>query len=135
LQLEGIRDGINTPLNMIVPIDLLPPILDDMMTLGRPNRPARPWLGVFASELEDRIVILGLAAGGPASRADLRAGDVILGIDGQPVDDLATFFRKIWGLGDAGVEVPLRIWRDGDTFDMRVNSGDRNRFLKAPKVH
>lgn len=69
LQLEGIRDGVNTPLNMVVPIDLLPPILDDMLTLGRPNRPARPWLGVFASELEDRIIILGLAPGGPADRS------------------------------------------------------------------
>lgn len=135
LQLEGVRDGVNTPLNMIVPIDLLPPILDDMLTLGRPNRPPRPWLGIFASELEDRIVILGLAPGGPASRADLRAGDVILRVAGEPVVDLADFFRRIWALGQAGVEVPLRIWRDGDTFDMRVNSGDRNRFLKAPKVH
>jgi len=135
LQLEGMRDGVNTPLNMIVPIDLLPPILDDMLTLGRPDRPPRPWLGIFASEIEDRIIILGLAPRGPASRADLRAGDVILGVDGEPVDDLAVFFRRIWALGDAGVEVPLRIWRDGDTFDMRVNSGDRNRFLKAPKIH
>lgn len=135
LQLEGVRDGVNTPLNMIVPIDLLPPILDDMLRLGRPDRPPRPWLGIFASELEERIVILGIAPKGPASRADLRAGDVILAVDGEQIGDLATFFRSIWALGDAGIEVPLRIWRDGDTFEMRVNSADRNRYLKAPRVH
>src|ERR1700751_3145559 len=35
--------------NMVVPIDLLPPILDDMLTYGRPNRPPRPWLGLYAA--------------------------------------------------------------------------------------
>src|SRR3954451_23428994 len=49
--------GGTLPLNMIVPIDLLTPILDDMMRLGRPNRPARPWLGLYASETENKVVV------------------------------------------------------------------------------
>ncbi len=39
---------------MIVPIDLLKPILDDLLTLGRRNRPPRPWLGLYATEVDDR---------------------------------------------------------------------------------
>ncbi len=122
-------------LNMIVPIDLLPPILEDLLTLGRPNHPPRPWLGLYATEIEDRIVIVGLANRGPAERADLRAGDIVLAVAGTEVSELATLFRRIWSLGHAGVEVPLLIYRDGRTFEVRVRSGDRNRFLKRPSLH
>ena len=59
--------------NMVVPIDLLPPILDDMLTYGRPNRPPRPWLGLYAAEVEDAIVVAGLSERGPASKTGLQA--------------------------------------------------------------
>ncbi|MDO8535272.1 MAG: S1C family serine protease [Xanthobacteraceae bacterium] len=136
LQLEGAREGgRREPVNMIVPIDLLKPILDDMLTLGRRSGPPRPWLGIYATEIEDKIVIMGLAKRGPAERAGLQTGDVVLAAAGAEVDDLAGLFRKIWSLGDAGVEVSLKIWREGDSFEVRVNSGDRNKFLKGPRVH
>lgn len=134
LQLERGGAAEGQYLNMIVPIDLLPPILDDLLK-GRTRKPARPWLGIYSTEAENRIVIVGLAARGPAARADLRAGDLILAVDGEEIGDLATLYRKIWSLGPAGVEVPLTIYRDGDTFDVRVNSGNRMKFLKAPKLH
>lgn len=135
LQLErgGTTEG--QYLNMIVPIDLLTPILDDLLTSGLVRKPVRPWLGIYSTEAEDRIVIVGLAARGPAARADLRTGDIIVAVDGEEIEDLATLYRKIWSLGAAGVEIPLTIYRDGDTFDVRVNSGDRMRFLKSPKLH
>jgi S1-C subfamily serine protease len=120
---------------MVVPIDLLPPILDDLMKFGRPNRPARPWLGLYATEVEDRLVVVGLASRGPAQRADLRTGDIVLAVNGNKVEDLAGLFRGIWSLGNAGVIVPLTIYRDGRTFDLHIESGDRNRFLKAPSLH
>ncbi len=136
LQLEQARErGTTEHLNMIVPIDYLKPILDDLMKFGRPNKPARPWLGLYATEVEDNVVIMGLAKGGPAQRADLRTGDIVLAVAGREVDDLAAAFRRIWSLGNAGVEVPLKLYRDGDTFEVRVNSGDRARFLKGPSLH
>jgi len=135
LQLEGAREGKSEHLNMVVPIDLLKPIYDDLLKLGRANRPPRPWLGVYCIEVEDRIVIAGLAKGGPAQRAGLQTGDLLLAIAGSETRELAPCFRKIWSLGHAGVEVPLLIWREGDTFEVRVNSGDRDRYLKAPRVH
>jgi S1-C subfamily serine protease len=127
--------GLSEHLNMIVPIDLLKPIADDLTTYGRRNRPPRPWLGLYASEIEDRVVIVGLANGGPAQRAKLRPGDVVLAVGGMEVRGLAALFRRIWSLGHAGVEVPLRVYRDGRTFELRVPSGDRNRFLKGPSLH
>jgi S1-C subfamily serine protease len=135
LQLEGAREGKSEHLNMVVPIDLLKPIYDDLLKHGRANRPPRPWLGIYCIEVEDRIVIAGLAKGGPAQRAGLQTGDLLLAVAGAEVRGLAGCFRQIWSLGHAGVEVPLLIWREGDTFEVRVNSGDRDRFLKRPKVH
>jgi S1-C subfamily serine protease len=135
LERPNARGAGSEHLNMIVPIDLLKPVLDDLLTYGRRNRPPRPWLGLYASEIEDRIVIVGLATGGPAQRAKLHAGDVVLSVAGMEVQGLAGFFRRVWSLGNAGVEVPLLVYRDGRTFELRITSGDRNRFLKGPRLH
>ncbi len=136
LQLEQANEsGEEEHLNMVVPIDLLPPIIDDLLTLGRPNKPPRAWLGLYSTEVEDRIVVVGVAKDGPAQRAKLRTGDMILSVDGHEVNDLADCYRRIWALGPAGAEVPLTVYRDGRTFEASVVSGDRNRYLKAPRLH
>ena len=135
MQLERERDGKNEHLNMVVPIDLLKPILDDLRKFGRVNKPARPWLGVYSTEVEDKVVVVGLAGKGPAARAEIKTGDVILSVAGQKVSTLAGFYRKVWSLGSAGVEVPLTLYREGVTFDVRVNSSDRAKFLKSPRLH
>jgi S1-C subfamily serine protease len=135
LQLERARQGKNEHLNMVVPIDLLKPVLDDLRKFGRVNRPARPWLGVYSTEIEDKVVVVGIAGKGPAARAEIKTGDVVLSVAGQSVSTLAGFYRKVWSLGSAGVEVPLTLYREGVTFDVRVNSSDRAKFLKAPRMH
>jgi S1-C subfamily serine protease len=136
LQVQQVGEsGTPEPLNMIVPIDLLKPILEDLITLGRPNHPPRPWLGLNATEIDDKVVVARVSNGGPARRANLRTGDIVLAVAGRAIDDLASFFRKVWSLGQAGVEVPLTIHREGRTFEVRVTSGDRNRFLKGPSLH
>ena len=78
---------------------------------------------------------LAASGGGPAQRAKLRTGDVVLAVGGMEVRGLAALFRRIWSLGHAGVEVPLLVYRDGRTFELRIASGDRNRFLKGPSLH
>jgi S1-C subfamily serine protease len=135
LQLERERSGKNEHLNMIVPIDLLTPVLDDLRKFGRVNKPVRPWLGVYSTEIEDKVVIVGIAPKGPAARAELKTGDVILAVAGENVSTLGELYRKVWSLGDAGVEVPLTLYREGLTFDVRVNSSDRTKFLRAPRLH
>jgi S1-C subfamily serine protease len=121
--------------NMIVPIDLLKPIFEDLTTIGRPNKPARPWLGLYATEIGDSVAVLGLASRGPAQQADLRTGDIIMAVGGTQVKGLAQMFRRVWSLGRAGVAVPMLINRDGKTFEVSIRSGDRRRFLKGPVLH
>jgi S1-C subfamily serine protease len=83
------------PLNMSLPIDLLKPILDDLLTKGRVDAPARPWLGVFSTEVDaDEVVVAGLAGDGPAKRAGLREGDRIVAVAGQPASSLADLYPR-----------------------------------------
>ncbi len=128
--------GRVVPLNMSVPIDLLKPILDDLLTLGRVDRPARPWLGLYASEDEDdRVTVVGLAGDGPAQRAGLREGDVIRELAGKPLASLAEFYRGLWALGEAGVDVAMTLEREGDVFGLVVTSADRGRFMRTARLH
>ncbi len=121
--------------NMIVPIDLLPPILDDLLQYGAVKTPPRPWLGIYVAEAEDRLVVVGLAEGGPADRAGIRPGDVVVEVGGAPIGDLADLFRSIWTLGPAGSDIALTVWREGDALVRAVTSSDRNAFLKSPRLH
>ena len=120
--------------NMIVPIGLLAPILDDLLTLGRVNKPARPWLGIYSAENGGEIVVAAVADRGPAASAGVRRGDVLASVRGAEVSDLADFYRKVWGLGQAGVEVPIEIIRDGRALGMKIRSADRASLLKRPRL-
>ena len=126
--------GRSVPLNMVVPVELLAPIYDDLLK-GGTSRAGRPWLGVYAQEMHKSVVIVGIASKGPADRAGLRAGDVVRSAAGMDITNLADFYRSMWALGSAGVEIPLTLEREGDVFDVRVTSADRRSFLKAPRLH
>jgi S1-C subfamily serine protease len=135
LQLERERAGKAEHVNMIVPIDLLTPVLDDLRRFGKVNRPARPWLGMYSTEIDNRVVVIGISGDGPAARAELKAGDVILAVKGEKVTSQAGFYRKLWALGAAGVDVPLTVHHEGVTFDVTLASTDRTRLLKGPRLH
>ncbi len=128
-------DEETTQGNMFVPVDLLEPILADLLRQGQSSRPARPWLGVYLVDTEGKLGVGGLAKGGPADRAGLRQGDLIVGVAGQRVEALADLFRSIWRLGPAGISVPVTISRRGTLAQINVTSADRSEFLKKPKLH
>jgi S1-C subfamily serine protease len=134
LRLEMSEGGESAAVNMAVPINLLPPILDDLLTRGQPASLPRPWLGVFSAESDGKVTVVSVAKGGPAARAGLREGDVIADVRDGEVAGLADFYRKLWDCGAAGTEVPLRILRNGRDSWMRVKSADRRSFLKKPQL-
>lgn len=121
--------------NMAVPINLLKPILDDLLSRGSACRKPRPWLGLFGTEIEDHLMVAALSEDGPADQADVNVGDVLVKVAGRSVDTLADFFRQVWSLGPAGVDVPITINRDGETFELTIESIDRNSLLKSPRLH
>lgn len=117
------------PCNIFVPIDLLHPILSDLKTTGRSRKPPRPWLGINAEEAHGRIFITKITAGGPADGAGLQPGDLILSVKGKTVNGLADFYRKIWEVGNAGVDVPLSLLRGIQIREITIRSTDRHQFL------
>jgi S1-C subfamily serine protease len=127
--------GEGAHVNMFVPIDLLDPILDAMLQTGRSPHPPHPWLGMSTQDPEDKLVVSKLTPGGPAERAGVQVGDMVLGVGELRVKGLAEFFRTVWRLGAVGVEVPLTLARDGDVLRITVKSADRSDFLKKPNLH
>lgn len=121
--------------NMIVPIDILKPIMDEMLTFGKTQKAPRPWLGMMTTEMDDVLVVAGVVEGGPAQRADVRVGDFVLGVAGQPVSELAYMFRRIWATGEAGVGIPLTLSRDGEMLELTVQSVNRADLMKTPQLH
>ena len=132
---QGAEGGRRQDMNMVVPVQLLSPILDDLLSYGRVNRPARPWLGLYAMEDDDALVVGGLADNGPADKAGLRTGDRILSVNGAEVPDLAGLWRAVWATGPAGAPVQVSIGRGNRTTSITVESTDRARILKAPRLH
>jgi len=118
-----------------VPINLLKPVLEDLLKIGRANRPPRPWLGLYTAEIDGQIVVAGIASDGPSEDTELEVGDIVVGVGNQEVHDLAAFFRSVWSLGAAGVEVSLDIHREGSAFEVTIKSIDRTKLLKGPILH
>jgi S1-C subfamily serine protease len=127
--------GRRVDLNMVVPSGLLPPILEDLLAFGRPNRPARPWLGLYAQEDEEGVVVSSVARNGPAQKAGVQEGDRVLAVAGARVSDLASLWRGVWACGNAGARVRLSLGRRGAGRDAVLTSIDRRSFLKAPRLH
>ena len=128
-------NGEQAQMNMFVPIDLIEPILDDLVNTGRSARTPRPWLGMYTQEADGNLVVGGLAPGGPAERAGVHAGDLVLGVAGTRAHSLAELFRLVWSQGAAGTEVPLSLARAGDVLRVNVKSANRGDFLKKPDLH
>lgn len=129
------EDGETQGGNMCVPIDLLPPILDDLLSYGRRAGPARPWLGMLVQEVAQHLVVSAVYPGCPAERAGIEVGDIVQAVDEEPVEGLAELFRTIWSRGPAGVPVTLLTLRGNNHSQVLVHTADRNDCLKQPRLH
>jgi S1-C subfamily serine protease len=127
--------GESEEINMIVPIDLLPPALGELRKYGRLNKPARPWLGVYSTESGGRVVVADVSEEGPAGHAGLRSGDIIASVRDRAVDTLADFYHEVWACGPAGTEIPVEIVRDKRNLWLRIKSADRASYLKKPRMN
>ncbi len=122
------------PCNMFVPVNLLKPILDSLATTGHSSKPPQPWLGMHVEQSHDRVVVMRVTPGGPAFKAGIRGGDLILKVQDQAVTRLADFYRQVWSLGTAGVRVPLKILQGTEIKNIAIQSADRSKYLRlGPK--
>jgi len=127
---DAMVPGTQSPGNMFVPVDLIKPILGELIDKGRAG-PARPWLGISTEEFRGRLFVSRLSPDGPAERAGLRQGDILIGVGAEEVGTLAEFYKKIWARGTAGVEVPLRVLQGTQIRELNVRSIDRVEYFRA----
>ena len=132
---DAAAPDVESPGNMFVPVDALGPILADLLALGRRDAPGHPWVGMSTQEHGGHLIVRSVADDGPAENAGVRPGDVVLSVGGVEVDSLAEFYRGMWGLGEPGVTVPLRILRDRQVLELSVPSADRMRWLRLNQTY
>ncbi len=118
--------------HLAIPIDLLAPARDALVRTGRPARPPRPWLGLRAIGVDGGIGVAGVSPTGPAEAAGLRAGDVIVRVNGERVADVQAFYRRLWAQ-PMGQPLELTVWREGALETVTVRPRDRYATVGAPR--
>lgn len=131
---DAIEIGAAFPGNMFVPIDLLKPLIDDLVATGRRRGPARPWIGLYSEQQEGHLFVSSTLPDSPAARAGLKRGDVILGVDGQSIGGQSDFYRKLWASGEAGCDVALHVLHDKAVKQVVVRTADRMDYLRPWRV-
>jgi S1-C subfamily serine protease len=127
---DALEIGAAFPGNMFVPIDLLKPLLNDLLASGHRREPARPWLGVYSEEVQGHVVVTRVLSQSPAEQAGLARGDIILGVGGQAVGRQSEFYQRLWSSGDAGTPVVLHVLHKKTVRQLTVRSMDRMAFLR-----
>ncbi|MDP3715243.1 MAG: S1C family serine protease, partial [Burkholderiales bacterium] len=108
------------PGNMFVPIDTLKPVLGDFIANGKATSKPRPWLGITSQEVQGKVIVTRVTSDGPAEEAGLQAGDIIVGLGGQPLTGQADFYTRLWKTGEAGVEVTLDVLKGSKVEAVKV---------------
>ena len=123
--------GTQVPGNMFVPAELLKSRLEELIAGGRAAGPARPWLGINTEEMRGRLFVTRVSPEGPADKAGLQSGDILIGVGNEEVSSLAEFYRKVWALGAAGVDVPLRVLQGVQLKELTLRSIDRIDYFRG----
>jgi S1-C subfamily serine protease len=127
---DALGSQTQVPGNLFVPIDLLKPLLNDLIANGKSSERPRPWIGVNTQEVQGNVIVTRVSPESPADDAAIRMGDVIVGLGGQPIKGQADFYNRLWSRGEAGVEIPLEVLREGRVEKIPVKSIDREKYLR-----
>jgi S1-C subfamily serine protease len=132
---DAMGSRTQVPGNMFVPIDLLKPMLGDLIATGKRSGKPRPWIGINTQEVQGNVIVTRVSPESPAEHASLRTGDIIVGLGGEPIKGQADFYTRIWSHGEAGVEIPLDVLRGGRVEPVTVKSVDREQYLRPKPTY
>jgi S1-C subfamily serine protease len=127
---DALAKGVAFPGNMFIPIDLLTPILDDLIEFGRRRGPARPWLGIYTEDIDKHVVVTRTLPNGPAARSGIKRGDIVLGVAGHAIGSQIEFYQRLWASGQAGDDVTLHVLHEKKVSHFVVYSEDRTDYYR-----
>ena len=125
--------GVSSPGNMSVPINLLKPILGDLISSVRRKSKIQPYLGISLDGSNDQIVVTRISDGGPAFQAGIRPQDIIVTINGSQVSNLKSFYEKVWKSGEAGVTIELGVLQRGEIISFKLKTVDQPDYFFKPQ--
>jgi len=117
--------------NMFVPINELKPILDELLARGRAGAP-RAWLGLYTEETPtEGLYVNSVAEEGPAYKAGIAPGSVLIGLEGEPIASQEDFYRRVWAAARPGEGVRvLLLDHAGNPREVEIVTGDRYDWLR-----
>jgi serine protease Do len=126
------RTGGYMGLSFSIPIDAAVKIKDDLVKFGKVNR-GRIGVAIqgvnkdlaesFGLDKPRGALVSNVEPGSPADKAGLKSGDVVLAVDGKPVDQSVDLSRMV-GETKPGTALTLQVWRKRATQDLRVTVGE-----------
>ena len=111
-------------LGVAIPVDELRPVLERLRRAAAPDADPAPaggegTLGLRLRDQDGKVVVDAVEPGGPAARAGLGKGDILLAVAGAPVKSAKDVADRLRGL-EAGSVVTLRIDLEGKPEDVPV---------------
>lgn len=125
--------GVSAGIGFAIPADIADSVTKELIRSGKIER---GYLGVTIGTVTDELAeSLGMAdrrgaiitevnPGGPADKGGLRVGDIVVGLNGQPVENNTDLTRRV-GRARAGDVLRLDVLRDGRRQALQVRSGVR----------
>ncbi|MBI3015599.1 MAG: serine protease [Candidatus Tectomicrobia bacterium] len=129
----SLRLGERLFVNLAIPIEYFTSSKEELIRQGRVlSRPPRPWLGLYTVPAKEGVVVAGASPIGPASRAGLQIGDLIVRINGEKVESQEEFYRRLWQ-AQIGQEITLVVLRQSRFQVITLRPVDRYQFFRAPE--
>ncbi len=114
---------------LAIPVDPYLDHRDELLRHGRRvTRPSRAWVGFYCYTFRDHVVIAGVLPGAPGEQAGLKAGDVVLAVDGQRIAGRHELYSSLWK-HRAGELIHFRVFRNNQVTQVSVPSGDAEQFF------
>ena len=126
-------DQVPLPGNLYVPVNLIKDPLPELLRQGKSLGPAPSWLGISSQALPGGgLSVLRVSPNSPAAQSGIMVGDTLLALQGQALDNLPDFYRRLRAVGLAGSTLTLSIRREGQVRQIELVTADRNQSLKRP---
>lgn len=137
--------GYYTGYSFAIPVNIVRKVVGDFMKFGKIKR---AFLGVYYREIDDQfakdkgftdlrgVYIDDVTEGGPAEKAGLKKGDVIISIDSTPINGKSELMEFI-GQKNPGDKVTVMVHREGKEFDLPLtmaNEDSKQTSLKDDKL-